>query len=86
MTYEELIERLDPTVYKSLRRAVELGKWPDGRQISDEQRSICMEAVIYYENRHGMPENERVGYIDRDRKKTEGSTSGNDASPIRILN
>ncbi|BES72123.1 YeaC family protein [Marinobacter nanhaiticus D15-8W] len=86
MTYEELIERLDPTVYKSLRRAVELGKWPDGRPISGEQRSICMEAVIYYENRHDLPEAERVGYIDRERKKDRAESAGDDASPLRILN
>ena len=42
MTYEELIKRLDPAVYQSLKRALELGKWPDGRKLSDEQRSICM--------------------------------------------
>ena len=30
MTYEELIERLDPNVYRSLRQSIELGKWPDG--------------------------------------------------------
>ncbi|MGP4845843.1 YeaC family protein [Marinobacter sp. 1Y8] len=83
MTYEELIERLDPTVYKSLRRAVELGKWPDGRLISKEQRSICMEAVIYYETNHGIPEHERVGFIDRERKKSQ---SDDDVAPIRILN
>lgn len=86
MTYEELIERLDPTVYKSLRRAVELGKWPDGRPISDEQRSICMEAVIYYENHHDLPEAERVGFIDRERKKDRAGRAGDDASPLRILN
>ena len=86
MTYEELIERLDPTVYKSLRRAVELGKWPDGRPISDEQRTICMEAVIYYENHHDLPEKERVGYIDRERKKDRAGAVADDTSPLRILN
>lgn len=86
MTYEELIERLDPTVYRSLRRAVELGKWPDGRPISDEQRSICMEAVLYYENHHDLPEAERVGYIDRERKKDRPGNAGDDVSPLRILN
>lgn len=83
MTYEELIERLDPTVYKSLRRAVELGKWPDGRLISKEQRSICMEAVIYYETNHDIPERERVGFIDRERKNAQPDDG---VAPIRILN
>ena len=47
MTYEELIERLDPTVYRNLKRAIELGKWPDGRALTREQRAISLEAVIY---------------------------------------
>ncbi len=68
MTYEELIKRLDPAVYQSLKRALELGKWPDGRKLSDEQRSICMEAVIYYEDHHNTPMEERVGYLDRGEK------------------
>lgn len=75
MTYEELIERLDPSVYQNLRRSVELGKWPDGRAISAEQRAICLEAVIYYENRHNIPEQERVGYLDR------GSKAGTACDP-----
>lgn len=56
MTYEQLIERLDPTVYRNLRQAIELGKWPDGRKMTAEQREISLEAVIYYENRHNIPE------------------------------
>lgn len=86
MTYDELIERLDPAVYQSLKKAIELGKWPDGRTISTEQRAICMEAVLHYEGLHNIPEQERVGYIDR--KKANGDAYGPDdgTSPIRILN
>lgn len=86
MTYDELIERLDPAVYQSLKRAIELGKWPDGRAISAEQRAICMEAVIYYENRHNVPDEERVGYIHRSRKREGGRAAGDGSEPIRILN
>jgi hypothetical protein len=68
MTYEELIARLDPNVYGSLRQSIELGRWPDGRKVSPEQRSISLEAVIHYENTHNMPEEERTGYIDRGAK------------------
>ncbi len=86
MTYDELIERLDPAVYQSLKRAIELGKWPDGRAVSAEQRATCMEAVIYYENRHRVPDEERVGYIDRSRKKERGGDAGDGTVPVRILN
>jgi hypothetical protein len=75
MTYEELIARLDPSVYGSLRQSIELGRWPDGRKVSPEQRSISLEAVIHYENTHNMPEEERTGYIDR------GAKAGTDCDP-----
>ncbi|MBD3639463.1 MAG: DUF1315 family protein [Marinobacter sp.] len=75
MTYEELIERLDPAVYRNLRQSIELGKWPDGRKMTAEQRAISLEAVIYYENKHNVPEEERVGYLDR------GSKAGTACDP-----
>ncbi|MGO1462365.1 MAG: YeaC family protein [Marinobacter sp.] len=75
MTYEELIARLDPNVYQSLRQAIELGKWPDGRKLTPQQREISLEAVIYYESRHNIPEQERVGYLDR------GSKAGTECDP-----
>lgn len=75
MTYDELIERLDPNVYRSLRQSIELGKWPDGRKLTPEQREISLQAVIYYENLHQIPEEERTGYIDR------GSKAGTACDP-----
>ncbi|MDX1633808.1 MAG: DUF1315 family protein [Marinobacter sp.] len=86
MTYDELIERLDPAVYQSLKRGIELGKWPDGRPVTKEQRAICMEAVLYYERKHDIPEEQRVGYIDR--RRADGSQAGpkGDTDRIRILN
>lgn len=75
MTYDELIERLDPNVYRSLRQSLELGKWPDGRKLSREQREITLQAVIYYEDLHKVPAEERTGYIDR------GSKAGTACDP-----
>ncbi len=72
MDFEQLISNITPDIHRSLRRAVEIGKWPDGRSLSDEQRALCMEAVIAYEARH-VDETERVGYIDRG-SKAEGDT------------
>ncbi|KAA1171290.1 DUF1315 family protein [Marinobacter salinexigens] len=68
MTYDELIERLDPNVYRSLRQSIELGKWPDGSKLTREQREISLQAVIYYENLHNVPETDRTGFIDRGEK------------------
>ncbi len=82
MTFEELVKKLDPDVYRSLRTAVELGKWPDGQSLSASQRELCMEAVIYYENLHGVPEEQRVGFIDRSRDAAPGK---DELQPIRIV-
>jgi uncharacterized protein YeaC (DUF1315 family) len=68
MSYEDFITKLTPDVVANLRRAIELGKWPDGRRITDEQRANCMEAVLGWELIH-LPENQRTGYIDRGEKK-----------------
>lgn len=62
MNYRELVQSLSPQVYANLKRAVELGKWPDGRTLTPEQRQNAMEAVIAYEHYHLAPE-DRSGYI-----------------------
>ncbi|HUH37886.1 MAG TPA: DUF1315 family protein [Spongiibacteraceae bacterium] len=66
MNFEQLIASIDPDIHRNLKRAIEIGKWPDGRALSAEQRALCMQAVIAYER--ALPETERVGYIDRGSK------------------
>ncbi|MDA0794880.1 MAG: DUF1315 family protein [Proteobacteria bacterium] len=61
MDLRQLLSSITPEVYESLRRAVEVGKWPDRRSLSDEQKSLCMQAVIAYEE--SMPEQQRTGYV-----------------------
>ena len=63
MDYNTLIETLSPEIYQKLMRAVELGKWPDGRPLTAEQRETCMQAMIAWGKLH-LPEEERIGYID----------------------
>ncbi len=62
MNYRQLLSSLTPEIYASLMRAVELGKWPDGNKLTTEQRQLCIEAVIAYEQRNLAPE-ERTGYV-----------------------
>ncbi len=75
MTLEQLIRSLSPEVYQNLRRAIELGRWPDGRKLTQEQRELCMEAVLHYEEVHQVAPQDRVGYIDLG-KKAEQSSCG----------
>ncbi len=69
MKYQELVEQISPELYTTFRRALELGRWPDGREMTAEQRSHCLGAVIAYDRLHHAEE-ERVGFIDRGRKQS----------------
>ncbi|HLS99415.1 MAG: DUF1315 family protein [Porticoccaceae bacterium] len=62
MDYQQLLKTLTPDIYENLKRAVELGKWPNGEPLTPEQRETCLQAVIAWDAMH-KPEQERVGYI-----------------------
>ena len=76
MDFQRLIANITPEIYASLKRAVEIGRWPDGRRLSDEQRELSLQAVIAWEMQH-LPETERTGYIDRG-SKAEGELCDDD--------
>jgi uncharacterized protein YeaC (DUF1315 family) len=62
MDLQQLLNSITPQIYKQLQRAIEIGKWPDGRALTAEQRSLCMQAIIAYDQR--KPEHERTGYVE----------------------
>lgn len=85
MTFEEIIQKIDPQIYKNLRTAIELGKWPDGRVLTREQKEISMQAVIYYEGKADIPESERIGFIDRAKVEATPCASSTDASQVDVI-
>ena len=70
MDYRNLIENMTPEIYSSLKRSVEIGKWPDGRPVTPEQRKEALQAVIAW-GKLNLPESEQVGFIDRGHKAGE---------------
>lgn len=68
MDYQQMIENMSPELYQSLKRAVELGKWPDGSRLTDEQRANAMQATIAWGRQH-LPASEQVGFIDKGHKE-----------------
>jgi len=64
MDFHTLIERMDANTCEALQRAIETGKFPDGRRLTDDQRALCMEAVLAWQIRN-LPPERRIGYIDR---------------------
>ena len=62
--FDSVIGQLTPEIYSNMKRAVELGRWPDGRRVTPEQRETCMQAVIAWEAKN-LPEQERSGYMPK---------------------
>ncbi|MGS2718707.1 YeaC family protein [Eionea flava] len=72
---KELLDSLTPDMYKKLKQSVELGKWPTGGVLTEEQRSLCLQAVIAYEQKH-LPAEEQTGYIPPKKHTHCGSETG----------
>ncbi len=70
MDYQDLLDSLTPEIVATIKRAIELGRWPDGRALSPEQREHCMRAIIHWD-RQNLSAQERTGYIDRGHKQGE---------------
>lgn len=68
MDYQQMIDSMTPEVYQNLRRAVELGKWPDGQPLNPQQRENAMQAIIAWGKRH-LPEQDQIGFIDKGHKE-----------------
>jgi hypothetical protein len=61
-SFVEMIENITPDIYQSLKLAVEIGKWSDGRKLSQEQRELSLQALIAWEVQN-LPEDQRTGYM-----------------------
>ncbi|WP_122870416.1 YeaC family protein, partial [Pseudomonas viridiflava] len=60
-SFVEMIENITPDIYESLKLAVEIGKWSDGRKLTQEQRELSLQALIAWEAQN-LPEDQRTGY------------------------
>ncbi|MBV1960213.1 MAG: YeaC family protein [Oleibacter sp.] len=81
MTLDDLIQSLTPEVYENLKNAVATGRWPNGRKLEEGQRELCMEAIMYFENAHSVPADQRVGYLDMGSKSKKDD---DDVQPLTI--
>lgn len=88
MDLEKLVANITPEIHMALKTAIEIGRWPDGRALTEEQKALCMEAVIHYDQRF-LQEEDRVGYIDRGSKASgetcdgEGAGAGEGETPLK---
>ncbi len=70
--------QLDRPTYENLRRALELGRWPDGRALEPRQREICIEAVVTWEQAH-LPPEQHSGFVHK------GRCGSDEVTPVRII-
>lgn len=61
-SFAHMIENITPEIYESLKLAVEIGKWSDGRKLTTEQKELSLQAVIAWEMQN-LPEEQRTGYM-----------------------
>ncbi|MGD8216803.1 YeaC family protein [Pseudomonas thivervalensis] len=61
-SFNEMINNITPDIYRSLKLAVEIGKWADGNKLTAEQRELSLQAMIAWEIQN-LPEDERTGYM-----------------------
>jgi len=93
MNFEDTAESIDPDIYKRFKEAVELGKWPDGRKLTVQQKEICLQAMMLFEQKNNIADTQRVGYVDSKKKTptcdsksgSDSSKGQDDTSAIRIL-
>ena len=74
---------LTPQLYETFKTAIEIGKWPDGRALTDKQKITCIEAIINYEHQH-VKEEDRVGYVPK--KQTACGTDAHENEAAQPLN
>lgn len=54
MEIHELVDVMTPEIYQRLAQAVELGKWPDGVRLTDQQKEHSLQVVMLYQARHNV--------------------------------
>ena len=55
---QALLNQMDAEVRNRLARAVEIGKWPDGNTLTEQQRAHAMQAVMLWDTQNGQEEDE----------------------------
>ena len=81
-TVDELAESLTPDMASDLKRAIELGIFPDGRAVTRQQKELMLGAIIHYDALN-VPECNRTGFIQGKEKIPGISDSLADLIPSR---
>ncbi len=81
---DDLVESLTPDMVSDLKRAIEVGKFPDGRLVTAQQKALMLGAIIHYDALN-VPEVDRTGFIPQKKQRSGISESVGDQIPSRRL-
>lgn len=76
---EELLKNITPDIHRSLKIAVELGRWENGDKLTEKQKALCLQAVIAYDEHYLAPD-KRVGFISRKKASSSGKDINNNVA------
>jgi len=88
MDLKDILSSMTTEIRENLARAVEIGRWPDGTQLTDQQKASSMQAIIAWDATYGEQTDEpfkvqKGGELNRKVKK---STKINDQDSIKTIN
>lgn len=52
MNYHDFVDQLDEKTVSQLRTAVEIGRWENGEQLTEQQRDSAMQAVMLWQAKY----------------------------------
>ncbi|MCL6746029.1 YeaC family protein [Kosakonia sp. R1.Fl] len=52
MNFDQIVNSMTPEIYQRLVTAVELGKWPDGVALTQEQKENSLQLVMLWQARN----------------------------------
>lgn len=79
MQLTDFVGKVTPVVYRTLKQSVELGRWPNGNKLSDQEREASLQALIAWEHEH-LPEDQRIGYMPVSCQSSQKKTKQSDES------
>ena len=79
MDFNKFVQSISPDMAESMKLAVETGRWPDGRKLTEEERETTLQAIIAYDFREKKTE-DRVGYV---KPKPKASKPSDEAKTLK---
>ena len=71
--FAQMVRSLTEHEYQNLKRAIELGKWPDGTRLNREQLAHCLQLTLAYDQIN-LPEQQRTGFIHKGKKEGQSTS------------